>query len=159
MEPILTLNDQICQTYNLSQLWLWMVCYSSTQKCPARGKNCKICGIAKPKPIVNNVDDNISEAATVATSATGGEQVNQIDKLLQKHSTYDANYDSEYAEFDDNCVAIISNNDNIREVETLNANICIGNTNTKALVDSGTVCTIINKNLANAVVSDFQESF
>ena len=67
--------------------------------CPARGKNCKNCGIAnhfpkvcrkpkhpfKPKPRINNVDDSISEAATV------GEQVNHVDRLLQKHSIYDAN--------------------------------------------------------------------
>ena len=68
------------------------------QNCPARRNNCKSCGIAndfakvcrkpkhpyKPKPRVNNVDDSISEAATVGTSATVGEQVNHIDRLLQK---------------------------------------------------------------------------
>ncbi|XP_075256671.1 uncharacterized protein LOC142349141 [Convolutriloba macropyga] len=50
------------------------------QNCPARGKNSKNCGIAnhvakvcrkpkqpfKPKPRVNNVDDSISETATVS---------------------------------------------------------------------------------------------
>ena len=41
----------------------------------------------------------------------------------------------------------------------MNVNICIGNTNTEAFVDSGSVCTIINKSVANAVVSDCQESF
>ena len=49
------------------------------QNCPARGKNCKNCGIAnliakvcrklkqsfKPKPRVNNIDDSLSETATV----------------------------------------------------------------------------------------------
>ena len=35
----------------------------------------------------------------------------------------------------------------------------MGNTSTKALVDSGSVGTIINKSFANAVVSDCQESF
>ena len=113
----------------------------------------------KPKPRVNNVDDTISEAATVGSSASVGEQVNLIDRLLQKHSIYNANYDSDYDNFDDNCVATISTNDNIREVEPVNVNICIGNTNTKALVDSGSVCTIINDSLVNAEVSDCQESF
>ena len=41
----------------------------------------------------------------------------------------------------------------------MNVNNCIGNTSTKALVDSGCVCTIINKSLANAVVSNCKESF
>ena len=112
-----------------------------------------------PKPIVNNVLDSISEPATVGTSATVGELVNHIDGLLQKHSIYDAIYDSDYDDFDDNCVATISTNHNIREVEPVNVNVCIGNTNTKALVVSGSVCTIINKSHANAVVSACQENF
>ena len=41
----------------------------------------------------------------------------------------------------------------------MNVNICIGNTNTKTLLDSGSVCTIINKSHPNAVVLDCQESF
>ena len=113
----------------------------------------------KPKPRVNNVDDSISETATVGTSATVGEQVNHIDRLLQKHSIYYANYYSEYDDYDDNCVATVSINNNTRKVEPVNLNICIGNTSTKALVDSGSVCTINNESLATAVVSDCKESF
>ena len=61
---------------------------SHRQNCPARGKNCKNCGIAnhfakvcrkpkhpyKPKPRVNNVDYSVSEAATMGTSATAAEK-------------------------------------------------------------------------------------
>ena len=108
---------------------------------------------------MNNVVDSISETATVGTSATVGEQVKHIDRLLQKHSIYDAYYDSDYDDYDDNCVATISINTNTREVEPVNLNICIGNTSTKALVDSGNVCTIINKSLATAVVLDCKQSF
>ena len=143
------------------------------QNCPDRGKNCKNCRITnhfakisrkpkhpfKPKPRVNNVDDSVSEAATVGTSATVGERVNDIDRLLQKHSIYDANYDSDYDDYDDNCVATISINNNTRELEPVNLHICIRNTSTKALVDSGSVCTIINKSLATTVVSDCKDSF
>ena len=142
------------------------------QNCPARGKNCKNCGIAnhfakgcrkpnhpyKPKPRVNNVDDSITEAATVGTSATAAEQVNHIDRLLQKQGIYDANYDSDYDDYD-NCFATISINNDTREVEPVNLDICVGNTKTKALVDSGSVCTIINKSLANTVLSECKESF
>ena len=35
---------------------------------------------------------------------------------MQKNSIYDANYDSGYDDFEDNCVAVISDSDNIREV-------------------------------------------
>ena len=102
---------------------------------------------------MNNVDDSVSEAATVGTSATSAEQVNNIDRLLQKQGIYDANYDSDYDNYDDNCVATISINSDTREVEPVNLDICVGNTNTKALVDSGSVCTIINKSFAKTVVS------
>ena len=56
-------------------------------------------------------------------------------------------------------MAIIYNSDKIREVETVNVNIRIENTKTKALVDSGSVCITINRSLANAVVLNIQESF
>ena len=132
------------------------------QNCPARGKKSKNNGIDnhfakvcrkpkhpfKPKPRVNNVDDSISETATVGTSATVGEQVNHIDRLLQKHSIYDANYVSDYDGYDDNCIATISINNSTREVEPVNLNVCIGN-----------ISTIINKNLATAVVSDCKKNF
>ena len=36
---------------------------------------------------------------------------------------------------------------------------CVGNTCTKALVDSGSVCTIVNKSLADKVVSECKESY
>ena len=88
---------------------------SHRQNCPARGKNCKNCGIdnhfakvcRKPKnpnilkPRVNNVDDSVSKAATVGTSATAAKQLENIDRLLQQQSTYDANYDSDYDDYND----------------------------------------------------------
>ena len=44
-------------------------------------------------------------------------------------------------------------------MEPVNLDICVGNTKTKSLVDSGSVCTIINKSLANTVVSECKESY
>ena len=134
---------------------------SHRKNCPARGKTCKNCGIAnhfakvcrkskqpsKPKPRVNYVDDSVSEAVTVGTSATAAEQVNNISRLLQQKSIYDANYDSDYDDYNDNCVAAISIKTDTREVEPVKLVNCVGNTSTKALVDSGSVCTIVNKSL------------
>ena len=99
----------------------------------------------KPKAPVINVDDLTSEAATIGTSATVGELVNQIEALIQKHRIYDANYDSDYDDFDENCVALISDSDNVREVELVNTHTQFRNTETNALVDSGSVCTILTK--------------
>ena len=146
---------------------------SHRQKCPARGKNCKNCGVAnhftkvcrkskepiKPKARVNYVDDSISEAASVGTSATAADQINNVNKLLQQQSIYDAHYDSDYDDFDDNCVAAISIQNNVREVEPVNLKICVENTKTEALLDSGSVCTIVNKSLADTVVSECNKNY
>ena len=85
----------------------------------------------KPKPWVNNVDDLSSEVANIGTSAMAAEKVIQIETIMQKHSIYDANYDSDYDDFDDNCVAVISDGNSIREVEPKNMHIRFGNTETK----------------------------
>ena len=95
----------------------------------------------------------------MGTSATAAELVNNIDRLLQKQGIYDANYDSDYDDYDDNCVATISIKSDTRELEPVNLDICVANTKTKALVDLGSVCTIINKYLAKTVVSECKGSY
>ena len=113
----------------------------------------------KPKQQASNIDDISSQAATIGTSAAVGEEVIHIEILMQKHSTYDANYDPDYDIFDDNCVAVISDSNNIREVKPVNIHIRIKNSETKTLVNLGSLCTIINKSLANALVLNSQESY
>ena len=95
----------------------------------------------------------------MGTSATAAKQVNNIDRLLQKQGIYDANHDSDYDDYDDNCVATISIKSDTLEVAPVNLDICVGNTKTKALVVSGSVCTIINKSLAKTVVSECKGSY
>ena len=101
---------------------------------------------------INNGDDASPEAATVGTSATVEEQVNRTDSMLRQHNIYDAKYYSDSDDLDDNSVAVISESDSPREVEVVNTHILFGNTETKALVHSGSVYTINNKNLAKAVI-------
>ena len=63
----------------------------------------------------------------MGTSATAAEQVNNIDRLLQRQSIYDTNYDSDDDDYNDNCVATISIKSDTREVEPVNSDICVGN--------------------------------
>ena len=112
------------------------------QNCQERGKICKTCCIAnrfakfcsklknpiKLKPRVNNVDDISSEAATVGTYATVEMHIIQIDSILRKLNSYDANYDSNYDDLDDNCVAVITDDNHLREVEPVYMQMQIGNT-------------------------------
>ena len=68
-------------------------------------------------PKVNNVDDAISEATTIYTYATVEVQVYQIDAMIRQHSIYDANYDLDYDDFDNHCVAVISDSGSLRKIE------------------------------------------
>ena len=58
-----------------------------------------------------------------------------------------------------NSMAVISDSDNIREVEPVNMHIHNGKIETTALVDLGSVCDIINRSLGNAVELKSQEIF
>ena len=122
-------------------------------KCPARGKRCNNCGIEnyfakvcrkpkdpnsypKPRPRVNNVEKDDQN-----------EDVNQIS------ANFDPDLESNYSSDEDNCVAVISSTDSATSVDATNLPVTLGNTPTKVLVDSGSVCTIINESLANSIIS------
>ena len=107
-------------------------------RCPARGKKCNNCGIEnhfakvcrkpkysnsypKPKPLVNNVEKDDQ-----------AEDDNQIS------ADFDPDLESNYSSDEDNCVA-----------STVNLPVVLGNTATKVLVDSVSVCTIVNESLAD----------
>ena len=49
--------------------------------------------------------------------------MNQIDAMIRQHSIYDANCGSYYDNVDDNCVAVISDIESLREVESVNMHI------------------------------------
>ena len=94
-----TVQPAICPNFGYG----WST--SHRHNCPTRGKNCKNSRISnhfakvcrktklqlKPKPRVNNVDDTTFEAATISTSPTVGEQVDQTKTIIQRHSIFDAN--------------------------------------------------------------------
>ena len=137
---------------------------SYRQNCPARGNNCgiknniaKVCRKSRnqiiPKTKLNNVEDASSEAATVE------ERLNQIGSMIRRKSIHDANNDPYYDDFGDNCVAVISCSERVREVEPGNMYIKIENTETEALVDSGSVCTKKNKNSAIDLVMNSKDIY
>ena len=122
-------------------------------RCPARGKKCNNCGIEnhfakvcrkpkdpnsypKPKPRVNNVEKDDQT-----------EVVNQIS------ANFDSDLESNYSSDEDNCVASISSADSTTSVEAINLPVVFGNTATNVLVDSGSVCTLINESLADSIIS------
>ena len=122
-------------------------------RCPAREKKCNNCGIEnhfakvcrkpkdpnsypKPKPRVNNVEKDDQT-----------EDVNQIS------ADFDPDLESNYSSDEDNCVASISSADSTTSVEAINLPVVFGNTATNVLVDSGSVCTLINESLADSIIS------
>ena len=53
----------------------------------------------KPQPRDDNLNEHSSDAALIDASATVGEQMNQIEAMMQKHSINNANYDSDCDDF------------------------------------------------------------
>ena len=125
-------------------------------KCPARDKKCNNCGIEnhfakvcrkpkdpsaypKPKPRVNNVEKDDQN-----------EDDNQIS------TNFDPDLESSYSSI--NCVASVSSADSTTPVEAIDLTRVFGNTATKDLVDSCSVCTIIKEILANSIISQDSKS-
>ena len=95
------------------------------QKCPAGRKNCKDCGIT------NHFAIKSVESLRFKRSQNHLSTMLMTPLLKLLHTKYDANYESDYDEFD-NYVAVISDSDNIREVEPVKMHIQFGSTETKA---------------------------
>ena len=68
--------------------------------------------------------------------------------LIWSQTTHDA----------DDCVAVISSTDLTTSLEAVNLPVIFGNTSANVLVDSGSVCTIINESLANSIISHDSKS-
>ena len=122
-------------------------------RCPARGKKYNNCGIEnhfakvcrkpkdpnsypKPKPRVNN-----------------DEKDDQTEDGNQMSAAFDPDLESNYSSDEDNCVASISSADSTFSVEAINLPVVFGNTATNVLVDSGSVCTLINESVADSIIS------
>ena len=127
-------------------------------KCPARGKRCNNCGIEnhfakvcrkpkdpnsypRPKPRVNNVEKD-----------------DQVEDVNQISADFDPDLESNYSSDEDNCVAVVSSTDLTTSMTAINLPVIFGNTSTNVLVDSGSVCTIINESLANSIISHDSKS-
>ena len=127
-------------------------------KCPARGKKCNYCGIEnillkfvaepkdpgsypKPRPRVNNVEKD-----------------DQTDNVNQISEDFNPDLKSNYSSDEDNCVASASSADSTTSIEAVNLPVVLGNTATNVLVDSGSVCRIINETLANFIISQDSNS-
>ena len=127
-------------------------------KCPARGKRCNNCGIEnhfakvcrkpkdpnsypRPKPRVNNVEKD-----------------DQVEDVNQISADFDPDLESNYSSDEDKCVAVVSSTDLTTSMTAINLPVIFGNTSNNVLVDSGSVCTIINELLANSIISHGSKS-
>ena len=95
----------------------------------------------KPKPRVKNVEKD--------------DQAEDVNQIL---ADFDPDLESNYSSDEDNCVAAVFWTDFTTSVEAINLTVVLGNTATNVLLDSGSVCTIINESLANSIVSQDSNS-
>ena len=90
----------------------------------------------KPRPRVNNVEKD-----------------DQTDNVNQISADFNPDLESNYYSDEENCVASVSSLDSTTSIEAINLPVVLGNTATNVLVDSGSVCTIVNETLANSIFS------
>ena len=76
--------------------------------------------------------------------------VNNVDK---NNTRYEFDYSSSY----DNCVAMNSN-DHSDKIASQNVNMMIGNNQVTLLLDSGSVCSIVTKDLATSIINNCKEA-
>ena len=113
----------------------------------------------KPKLRIKNVEDAHSESATVGTSPSVDCQVNQKENMFKQHNIYNANYHLDYGDTEDNCVALIASNHNLRTLKPINLQVHFGNVKRKTSVSSGSVFTIIHKSSGNALIMDNKKGY
>ena len=71
---------------------------------------------------------------------------------------FDPDSESNYSSNEENCVASVSSADPTTPIESINLPVVFVNTEADALVDSRSVCTIINETLADSSISHDKSS-
>ena len=134
--------------------------HNHKQICPANGKKCNNCGIIGhfARKCRN------SEKSQGQTQKAQQTNVNQIDRSPEKSDneqsvTYITSYqklfeqvcDSNYDSDSDENVAAVSS-DSVQQLEPLNVEVQLGKVKEQAMIDSGSVFSIITETLANQII-------
>ena len=138
--------NQLCRNCSLT----WSA--NHKDRCTAKGKTCNNCGFQnhfsrvcrKPKSATNKptpANVNSIEETTIDQSVTA---IQNTDYNPQCASDYDSS--------DDNMVASIASN--TIQIEPKNTTLQIVNNQIGILIDSGSVCSILNESLATEVVNN-----
>ena len=77
----------------------------------------------------------------------------KLKMLIKSRLIFDPDLESYYSSNEANCVASVSSADSTTSVEAINLPVAFGNTATNVLLDSCSVCTIINESLADSITS------
>ena len=128
------------------------------KKCPARGKKCNNCGIENYFAKVCRKPKDPSSYPKPRFRVNNVENEDQIDNVNQISEDFNPDLESNYSSDEDNCVASVSSTDSTTSIEAINLPEVFGNTATNVLVNSGSVCTIINETLANSIISQDSNS-
>ena len=130
---------------NCGGIWL----PNHRDKCIAKGKTCNNCGLlyhfAKVCRKQKNAKPQNSKKKTVSIVEEKPHPEHSVN-FLQPAKLYELDYSGG----EDNAFEVIENA--VENVETLNMPIKISNIYTILLVDSGSVCSILNRSLASQVV-------
>ena len=125
-------------------------------RCPARGKKCNNCVIENHFAKVCRKPKDLNSYPKLKPRVSNVEKDDQTEDVNQISADFDPDLESNYSSDEDSCVASVSSADFTTSVEAINLPVVFGNTATNVLVDSGSVCTIINESLADSIISKIQ---
>ena len=137
-------SNQLCRSCGLT----WSA--NHKDKCIAKGKTCNNRGLQNHSSRVCRKPKSSSNKSTRSNinsieETTIDQSVNAI-----QNTDYNPQCESDYDSSDDNMVASIASNS--IQIEPKNTTLQIGNTQVGLLIDSGSVCSILNESLASEIV-------
>ena len=139
-------SNHICRNCGLT----WSA--NQKNKCIAKGKTCNNCGL-------QNLFSRVCRKPKSSSNKPFRSHVNSIEETTTDQSVnaiqnadYNPQCESDYDSSDDNMVASIASN--TIQIEPKNTTVQIGNTQVGLLIDSGSVCSILNESLATEVVNN-----
>ena len=122
-------------------------------RCPARGKKCNNSGIENHFAKVSRKPKDSNSYPEPKQRVNNVEKADQAEDVNQISADFEPDLKSNYSSDEDIYVASVSSADFTTSVEAVNLPVVLGNTATNFLVESGGVCTIISKSLADSIIS------
>ena len=139
-------SNQLCRNCGLT----WSA--NHKDKCIAKGRTCNNCGLQNHFSRVCRKPKSSSNKSTRSNLLSIEETTTDKSVNAIQNAVYNTQCESYYDSSDNNMVASIASNS--IQIEPKNTILQIGNSQVGLLIDSGSVCSILNESLATVAVDN-----